>query len=163
MRPDYLQAIYTIFLSLIFSTWLSGVLLVVNAQEDGGEGMAAAEVQFPAGVNPAEDARAEVDLVHEKEKVQQVLESESETQVCAPSEGSSDICMHTTPALLHTQSIACPLFSERQEALETDDIVKWVSVGFIHAFVSSFSVIIVSEIGDKTFFIAAIMAMKHSR
>ncbi|KAL1129608.1 hypothetical protein AAG570_012553, partial [Ranatra chinensis] len=37
------------------------------------------------------------------------------------------------------------------------------SLGFIHAFVASFSVIIVSEIGDKTFFIAAIMAMKHSR
>ncbi|XP_054261621.1 transmembrane protein 165 isoform X2 [Macrosteles quadrilineatus] len=35
--------------------------------------------------------------------------------------------------------------------------------GFIHAFVASLSVIIVSEIGDKTFFIAAIMAMKHSR
>jgi len=35
--------------------------------------------------------------------------------------------------------------------------------GFIHAFIASISVIIVSEIGDKTFFIAAIMAMKHSR
>ncbi|XP_058458888.1 transmembrane protein 165 [Malaya genurostris] len=36
-------------------------------------------------------------------------------------------------------------------------------VGFIHAFVASFSVIIVSELGDKTFFIAAIMAMRHPR
>lgn len=36
-------------------------------------------------------------------------------------------------------------------------------VGFIHAFVASFSVILVSEIGDKTFFIAAIMAMRHPR
>lgn len=35
--------------------------------------------------------------------------------------------------------------------------------GFIHGFLASLSVIIVSEIGDKTFFIAAIMAMKHSR
>ena len=35
--------------------------------------------------------------------------------------------------------------------------------GFIHAFVASISVIIVSELGDKTFFIAAIMAMRHSR
>lgn len=33
------------------------------------------------------------------------------------------------------------------------------SLGFIHAFIASFSVIIVSEIGDKTFFIAAIMSM----
>uniref|UniRef100_A0A0A9X1S2 GDT1 family protein n=2 Tax=Lygus hesperus TaxID=30085 RepID=A0A0A9X1S2_LYGHE len=36
-------------------------------------------------------------------------------------------------------------------------------LGFTHGFIASFSVIIVSEIGDKTFFIAAIMAMKHSR
>lgn len=36
-------------------------------------------------------------------------------------------------------------------------------VKFVHAFVASFSVIIVSEIGDKTFFVAAIMAMRHPR
>jgi len=34
---------------------------------------------------------------------------------------------------------------------------------FLHGFLASISVIIVSELGDKTFFIAAIMAMKHSR
>ncbi|KAK7870169.1 hypothetical protein R5R35_012727 [Gryllus longicercus] len=37
------------------------------------------------------------------------------------------------------------------------------NLGFIHAFVASISVIIVSELGDKTFFIAAIMAMRHPR
>ena len=37
------------------------------------------------------------------------------------------------------------------------------NLGFIHAFLASISVILVSEIGDKTFFIAAIMAMKHPR
>jgi putative Ca2+/H+ antiporter (TMEM165/GDT1 family) len=37
------------------------------------------------------------------------------------------------------------------------------SVGFWHALVASLSVIIVSELGDKTFFIAAILAMRHSR
>ncbi|XP_029712111.2 putative divalent cation/proton antiporter TMEM165 [Aedes albopictus] len=36
-------------------------------------------------------------------------------------------------------------------------------VGFVHGFIASFSVIIVSELGDKTFFIAAIMAMRHPR
>jgi hypothetical protein len=36
-------------------------------------------------------------------------------------------------------------------------------LGFTHAFIASLSVIIVSELGDKTFFIAAIMAMRHSR
>ncbi|KAG1714424.1 Transmembrane protein 165 [Nymphon striatum] len=40
---------------------------------------------------------------------------------------------------------------------------KAMNLGFIHAFLASLSVIIVSELGDKTFFIAAIMAMKHSR
>jgi len=34
---------------------------------------------------------------------------------------------------------------------------------FLHGFIASLSMIIVSEIGDKTFFIAAIMAMRHSR
>ncbi|XP_068174878.1 putative divalent cation/proton antiporter TMEM165 [Antennarius striatus] len=37
------------------------------------------------------------------------------------------------------------------------------NLGFIHAFVASISVIIVSELGDKTFFIAAIMAMRYNR
>ncbi|XP_038055214.1 transmembrane protein 165-like isoform X2 [Patiria miniata] len=40
---------------------------------------------------------------------------------------------------------------------------KGVNLGFVHAFVASLSVIIVSELGDKTFFIAAIMAMRHAR
>lgn len=35
--------------------------------------------------------------------------------------------------------------------------------GFIGGFISSFSMIVVSELGDKTFFIAAIMAMRHAR
>ena len=35
--------------------------------------------------------------------------------------------------------------------------------GFIHAFIASISIIVVSELGDKTFFIGAIMAMRHSR
>ena len=37
------------------------------------------------------------------------------------------------------------------------------SLGFWHGFVASISVIIVSELGDKTWFIAAILAMRHSR
>ncbi|XP_011612849.1 putative divalent cation/proton antiporter TMEM165 [Takifugu rubripes] len=48
-----------------------------------------------------------------------------------------------------------PVFSE-------DESSKGNS-GFIHAFVAAISVIIVSELGDKTFFIAAIMAMRYNR
>ena len=43
------------------------------------------------------------------------------------------------------------------------DVAAAPNLGFIHAFVAALSVIIVSEIGDKTFFIAAIMSMKYSR
>ncbi|KAF1740055.1 hypothetical protein MXB_1453, partial [Myxobolus squamalis] len=34
---------------------------------------------------------------------------------------------------------------------------------FVDGFVASFSIVIFSELFDKTFFIAAIMAMRHSR
>lgn len=46
---------------------------------------------------------------------------------------------------------------------QTTSHVPVVSLGFVHAFIASLSVIIVSELGDKTFFIAAIMAMRHPR
>lgn len=46
-----------------------------------------------------------------------------------------------------------------EEILTTLEPPKVSNLGFIHAFIASFSVIIVSEIGDKTFFIAAIMSM----
>ncbi|CBY12725.1 unnamed protein product, partial [Oikopleura dioica] len=42
-------------------------------------------------------------------------------------------------------------------------IAEVPELGFDHGFLSSLSVILVSEIGDKTFFIAAIMAMKYNR
>lgn len=45
------------------------------------------------------------------------------------------------------------------EVLPTEAPKPASNLGFIHAFIASFSVIIVSEIGDKTFFIAAIMSM----
>lgn len=48
-------------------------------------------------------------------------------------------------------------------AVSADDPSKAGDLGFIHAFVAAISVIIVSELGDKTFFIAAIMAMRYNR
>ena len=48
--------------------------------------------------------------------------------------------------------------------MESEDSRPLVGVyGFVHGFVASVSVIIVSELGDKTFFIAAIMAMRYPR
>ncbi|XP_077983734.1 putative divalent cation/proton antiporter TMEM165 [Glandiceps talaboti] len=52
---------------------------------------------------------------------------------------------------------------QEDAAKEVDENSAYASLGFLHAFVASISVIIVSELGDKTFFIAAIMAMRHSR
>ena len=43
------------------------------------------------------------------------------------------------------------------------DFGKFYGSEFVHAFVKAILVIIVSELGDKTFFIAAIFAMKHPR
>lgn len=43
------------------------------------------------------------------------------------------------------------------------DKFKDKELGFVHAAFAAVSVIIVSELGDKTFFIAAIMAMRHAR
>ncbi|XP_004706388.1 transmembrane protein 165 [Echinops telfairi] len=44
-----------------------------------------------------------------------------------------------------------------------EDAATQTNLGFVHAFVAAISVIIVSELGDKTFFIAAIMAMRYNR
>jgi len=72
-------------------------------------------------------------------------------------------------------NIAADQNNEKKAPLNKDQIIKddpyggllddyfSVDVAFIHAFIASLSVIIVSELGDKTFFIAAIMAMRHPR
>ena len=43
------------------------------------------------------------------------------------------------------------------------DLKTFCLEGFLHGFVESLSVILVSEIGDKTFFIAAILAMSNNK
>jgi putative Ca2+/H+ antiporter (TMEM165/GDT1 family) len=64
--------------------------------------------------------------------------------------------------------------NEKEHTEKNDELDHWhdkiadtikdsANFGFIHAFIASISVIVVSELGDKTFFIAAIMAMRHSR
>lgn len=73
----------------------------------------------------------------------------------------------------HLSAIVCeiePRYDDKiQLSATTTKLPEFVSerpqdrVGFLHAFIASLSVIVVSELGDKTFFIAAIMAMKHPR
>ncbi|XP_029002977.1 transmembrane protein 165 isoform X2 [Betta splendens] len=55
------------------------------------------------------------------------------------------------------------LISHTAVPVVSEDGATKGNLGFIHAFVASISVIIVSELGDKTFFIAAIMAMRYNR
>lgn len=45
----------------------------------------------------------------------------------------------------------------------TTPVATLLNNDFIHGLTASFAVIMVSEIGDKTFFIACILAMKYSR
>lgn len=61
-----------------------------------------------------------------------------------------------------TWSLPNHLFLQANIGSTSGSLIK-ENVGFLHAFVASLSVILVSEIGDKTFFIAAIMAMRHPR
>jgi Ca2+/H+ antiporter, TMEM165/GDT1 family len=53
--------------------------------------------------------------------------------------------------------------AESQVVGLSDDNAEEKKQNFARAFVKSFGIIIASEIGDKTFIIAAIMAMKHPR
>ena len=61
-----------------------------------------------------------------------------------------------TTLILQTNFRNSPLMS-------TQDGSPAETEGTIHGFVQAFSMIIVSEIGDKTFLIAAILAMRHPR
>lgn len=51
----------------------------------------------------------------------------------------------------------------RRDGTDATDESTNGNLSFFHGFLASLSVILVSELGDKTFFIAAIMAMRHSR
>jgi putative Ca2+/H+ antiporter (TMEM165/GDT1 family) len=54
-------------------------------------------------------------------------------------------------------------FSLEEGQTVSEDITKDPKKGIVAAFAESFSSIVVSELGDKTFFIAAIMAMRYNR
>ncbi|KAK6522005.1 hypothetical protein TWF281_002576 [Arthrobotrys megalospora] len=61
----------------------------------------------------------------------------------------------------HLDESELPLKSDTSTSLAGDD--KETLISPTHSFTLSFLMIIFSEIGDKTFLIAALMAMKHSR
>ncbi|XP_012235683.1 putative divalent cation/proton antiporter TMEM165 isoform X2 [Linepithema humile] len=74
--------------------------------------------------------------------------------------------------IFHLSTVVCeiqPHYDEKFQTATSTKLPEFVSekpqdrLGFLHAFIAALSVIVVSELGDKTFFIAAIMAMKHPR
>ncbi|XP_050668204.1 transmembrane protein 165 isoform X1 [Leptidea sinapis] len=79
----------------------------------------------------------------------------------------------TTSKMNYTTEYTTELLPASTIAPESSDIRTWltnlvlkhaaVKGSFWQGFLASLSVVIVSELGDKTFFIAAIMAMKHPR
>ncbi|XP_062857337.1 transmembrane protein 165 [Trichomycterus rosablanca] len=76
-------------------------------------------------------------------------------RVCAIQEENKVIEVQQPAEKVSTGQPAIPAVSAKEPVKD--------NLGFIHAFVAAFSVIIVSELGDKTFFIAAIMAMRYNR
>ena len=62
------------------------------------------------------------------------------------------MCFCFSESHLKSQSVEIPLIGNLDS-----------STGFWAAFVNSLLMIIVTEIGDKTFFIAAVLAMRHDR
>lgn len=138
-------------------------MLVVRAEEEGGE--RAVEVQLAAAVDPVvehENESKNRQSQENEEKVQEA-ESKSEVRVMKTKLVPMSQFVRETFTARHFLLRFFNVCAVCQETMETEGVVEWISVGFFHAFVAAFSVIIVSEIGDKTFFIAAIMAMKHSR
>jgi len=67
----------------------------------------------------------------------------------------------------HEKTTFDPLFLnatlDRDEELLLGEFNTTEHKGFLHGFVESLSVILVSELGDKTFFIAAILAMRNNK
>ncbi|KAK6740856.1 hypothetical protein RB195_008982 [Necator americanus] len=67
------------------------------------------------------------------------------------------------PPLSEEQHQNAAVETKQETDKTTRKQVAELEISFYHGFLASLSVIIVSELGDKTWFIAVIMAMRHSR
>ena len=67
------------------------------------------------------------------------------------------------PAHLSKQEVEVTEGAKESTQTTKEEQAKSSQLPFIHGFIASLCVIIISEIGDKTFFIAAILAMQHSK
>ncbi|XP_012250541.1 transmembrane protein 165 [Athalia rosae] len=76
---------------------------------------------------------------------------------------TSCIISVVSPEKLPLEDKNSPFSSSSMNSAEATSKQPKGDLGLLHAFVASLSVIVVSELGDKTFFIAAIMAMRHPR
>ena len=71
------------------------------------------------------------------------------------------LVLASTFVLASSPDLSMQALSPAEALAETGTSVS--DDNFVHGFFAALSVIIVSELGDKTFFIAAIMSMKHPR
>jgi Ca2+/H+ antiporter, TMEM165/GDT1 family len=78
------------------------------------------------------------------------------------SKESDEMLMKSIKPLKNPVEVRSESMRSDQSLAKGKNLVE-LDFGFMHAFLASLSVIIVSELGDKTFFIAAIMAMRHPR
>lgn len=94
------------------------------------------------------------------------------TDLMATTTTSAPLAAAPTNQLLYSDNMDVAILSQQQVAVSSsslysiDELSHWASANctaLIHALLASFSVILVSELGDKTFIITAIMAMKNSR
>jgi len=114
-----------------------GVSIVVLAQSGAGAFAATSSVKVPQAVDP-EKALGTHLAPPDNPRHESVEETAARAQAMAVQAGTiGDRIAHAEQALLVS--------------------------GFMPAFAASLVMIILSEIGDKTFFIAAILAMRHSR
>ena len=83
----------------------------------------------------------------------------------ADTEAASPGLVSALPLLALVVAYATMVFLANSTSNGAGTTVEWM--GFsgkdVDAFASSLMMILVSELGDKTFFIAAVLAMKHSR
>ncbi|CAJ0941054.1 unnamed protein product, partial [Mesorhabditis belari] len=76
---------------------------------------------------------------------------------------NSSVAEETIKNDLDKNQQAAPPAFDKEPSLESTTRKTKLDISFYHGFFASLSVIIVSELGDKTWFIAIIMSMKHSR
>ncbi|KOS22367.1 GCR1-dependent translation factor 1 [Escovopsis weberi] len=101
--------------------------------------------------------------VSEKDKARKAKEEKTGEKAVTRPEAPKE-----QPPLPHSEEQKIPGSKEKakdkaKDSESSDEDTAYTGLEPFHSFVLSFTMILVSEIGDKTFLVAALMAMKHDR